>query len=138
MGDRKMKTFAIALATTLALLAAPATAGKQRLTGEEKLAKILEGRVAGEPERCLPMSATNDLKIVDKTALVYGRGKTVWVNRPSNADSLDDDDILVRRSHTAQVCSLDMVKLVERSSLMQVGTVGLTEFVPYRKVALAE
>ncbi len=129
-----MKKIAIALATTIALLAAPAMAGKQRMTGEEKLAKLLEGRVAGEPERCLPFNVSNDLKVIDRTALVYGHGKTVWVNRPSNADSLDDDDVLVRTSHTAQVCSLDLVKLVERSSMMQVGTVGLNEFVPYRKV----
>ena len=133
-----MKNIAIALATTLALLSAPAVAGKQRMTGEEKLAKLLEGRVAGEPERCLPMAASSDMKVIDRTAIVYGRGETLWVNRPSNADSLDDDDILVRSSHTAQVCSLDMVKMVERTSMMQVGTVGLNEFVPYRKVAKAD
>jgi hypothetical protein len=107
------------------------------MTGEEKLAKMLEGRVAGEPERCLPMSASSDMKIIDKTAIVYGRGKTIYVNRPSNADSLDDDEILVRTSHTAQVCSLDIVRLVERASMMEVGTIGLNEFVPYRKVAKA-
>ena len=129
-----MNKFAIAIATTIALLAAPAVAGKQRMTGEEKLAKMLEGRVAGEPERCLPLSASNDLKVIDKTALVYGRGKTIWVNRPTNPESLDDDDVLVRRSHTAQVCNLDIVRLVDRTSMMEVGSVGLGEFVPYRKV----
>jgi len=128
-----MKKIAIALATTAALLAAPAMAGKQRMTGEEKLAKMLEGRVAGEPERCLPFSASHDLKVIDRTALVYGRGKTIWVNRPTNADSLDDDDVMVRRSHTAQVCSLDIVQTMDRSSHMYTGTVGLTEFVPYTK-----
>lgn len=133
-----MKKFTIAIATAAALLAAPAMAGKQRMTGEEKLAKLLEGRVAGEPERCLPHSAASNLKVIDRTALVYGRGQTLWVNRPSNAYALDDDEILVRSSHTAQVCSLDLVKLVERSSHMQVGTVGLSEFVPYRKVAKAD
>ena len=131
-----MKRIAIALATTAALLAAPAVAGKQRMTGQEKLAKVLEGRVAGEPERCLPYAASSDMKIIDKTAIVYGRGKTVWVNRPTNADSLDDDDILVRRSHTAQVCNLDIVQLMDRGSHFYTGTVGLGEFVPYRKVAM--
>ena len=132
-----MKRIAIALATTAALLAAPAVAGKQRMTGEEKLAKVLEGRVAGEPERCLPYSASSNMKVIDKTAIVYGRGNTVWVNRPANPNSLDDDDILVRSSHTAQVCSLDIVRVVERTSWMQVGTIGLGEFEPYRKVAMA-
>lgn len=133
-----MKRIAIALATTAALLAAPAMADHHRMTGEEKLAKMLEGRVAGEPEKCLPYAASNDMKIIDKTAIVYGRGKTLWVNRPTNAGSLDDDDILVRRSHTAQVCNLDIVQLLDQTSRMYSGTVGLNEFVPYRKVAMAD
>jgi hypothetical protein len=133
-----MNKIAIALATTAALLAAPAMAGKQRMTGEEELAKVLAGRVAGEPEKCLPYAANSSMKVIDKTAIVYGRGKTVWVNRPTNARSLDDDDILVRKSHTAQVCNLDIVQLVDRGSRMYSGTIGLNEFVPYRKVAVAD
>lgn len=129
-----MKKFAIAIATTAALLASPAIAGKQRVTGEEKLAKMLEGREAGEPQRCLPLSASSSMRVIDKTAIVYGRGNTIWVNRPVNADSLDRDDILVRRSHTAQICNLDIVYTMDQSSRMYTGTVSLGEFVPYRKV----
>lgn len=132
-----MKTIAIALATSAMVLAAPALAGKQRQTGEEKLAMMLEGRVAGEPENCLPMGASTTMKIIDRTAIVYGRGKTIWVNRPVNASNLDDDDILVRRSYTAQVCKLDIVQTLDQSSRMYNGTVGLGEFVPYKKVAMA-
>ena len=137
LGDKTMKTFAIALTTAAALLAAPALQARDRMSGEEQLAKTLEGRVAGEPVNCLPYSANNDVKIIDKTAIVYGHGKTVWVNRPTNANSLDDDDILVRRSHTAQVCNLDSVHLMDRSSHFYTGFVGLNDFVPYRKVAQA-
>ena len=39
-----MKKAAIALLTATALLAGPAVQAKQRMTGEEKLAKLLEGR----------------------------------------------------------------------------------------------
>ncbi|MCB2049649.1 MAG: hypothetical protein KDE32_15715 [Novosphingobium sp.] len=133
-----MNKIAIALATTAALLAAPAMAGKQRMTGEEKLAKELEGRVAGEPQRCLPYAASSDMKVIDKTAIVYGRGNTIWVNRPVNARSLDDDDILVRKSYTPQVCNLDIVHTMDRGSRMYTGTIGLGDFVPYRKVAVAD
>ena len=129
-----MKKIAIALATATALLATPAIAGKQRVTGEEKLAKMLEGREAGEPERCLPLSASSTMRVIDKTAIVYGRGNTIWVNRPVNADSLDRNDILVRRSHTAQICNLDIVYTMDQSSRMYTGTVSLGQFVPYRKV----
>ena len=40
------------------------------MTGEEELAKALEGRVAGEPQNCLPYAANNDMKIIDKTAII--------------------------------------------------------------------
>ena len=133
-----MKRVAIALATAVALLSAPATMAKDKMTGEEQLAKLLEGREAGEPVDCLPYAASSDMKVIDKTAIVYGRGETIWVNRPTNADSLDDGDILVRKSHTAQVCNLDIVQTMDQSSKMFTGTVGLTQFVPYRKVADAE
>jgi hypothetical protein len=129
-----MNKIAIALAAATALLATPAIAGKQRITGEEKLAKMLEGREAGEPERCLPLSASSTMRVIDKTAIVYGRGNTIWVNRPANAESLDRDDIMVRRSHTAQICNLDIVYTMDQSSRMYTGTVSLGQFVPYRKV----
>lgn len=133
-----MKRLAIAIMTTAALLSSPALHAKERLSGEEKLAKLLEGRIAGEPVNCLPLSVNNDVRIIDKTAIVYGHGNTLWVNRPMNADALDRDDILVRKSHTAQVCNLDTVQLLDRSSKFYTGFVGLNQFVPYRKVAAAD
>jgi hypothetical protein len=133
-----MKRIAIAVATTAALLASPALFAKERISGEEKLARMLDGRVAGEPVKCVPYGQSDEMKIIDKTAIVFGRGETIYVNRPTNADSLDDDDVLVRRSHTARVCNLDIVQLLDQTSKMYTGTVGLSEFVPYRKVAYAD
>jgi len=133
-----MRRIAIALATATALLAAPALQARDRVSGEEKLARLLEGREAGEPVSCLPYHAADDMKIIDKTAIVYGRGNTIWVNRPTNAHDLDDDDIMVRESHTAQVCRLDMVRMHDRTGHFYTGFVGLNDFVPYRKIARAD
>ena len=131
-----MRKLAIALAAT-ALLASPALHARERVSGEEKLAKVLEGRIAGEPVDCLPYSAQDDVEVIDKTALVYGHGDTIWVNRPSNASNLDDDDIMVRRSHTAQLCKLDTIQMHDSVGYFYSGFVGLEQFVPYRKVAKA-
>lgn len=128
-----MQKLAIALITATALLAAPAVQAKPKQTGEEKLAKILEGREAGKPVDCIPLSQTSSSRIIDKTAIVYDAGSVIYVNRPSNADSLDDDDIMVTELHTGQLCRLDTVKLHDRTSHMFSGFVGLNQFVPYRK-----
>lgn len=130
-----MKKIAIALTAAAALLAGPALQARDRMSGEEKLAKMLEGRVAGEPVNCISLNRSNESRVIDKTAIVYGHGRTLYVNRPSNADSLDDDDILVTKLHTGRLCKLDTVRLHDRSGHYFTGFVGLEQFVPYRRVA---
>ncbi len=131
-----MRKIAIAVATAAALLSAPAVYAKQKMTGEEKLAKILEGREAGEPVDCISMHRTRNARIIDKTAIVYDAGRVIYVNRPTNPRQLDDDDIMVTKLHTSQLCSVDVVRLRDRSSFFPSGFVGLEKFVPYRKVAV--
>ena len=119
-----------------ALAAIPATASaREKLAPEEQLAKLLEGRVAGEPQNCIPLSMARSSQVIDKTAIVYRVGSTLWVNRPEGgASSLDDDDILVTKLSGSQLCSIDTVQLHDRSSHMYSGFVSLGKFVPYRRV----
>ena len=130
-----MRKTAILLASAAALLAAPATQAKPRLTGEEQLAKLLEGRVAGEPVSCISQTSTREARIIDKTAIVYDWGNVIYVNRPANPSDLDSDDIMVTRLHGSQLCSVDTVRLHERSGFFYNGFVSLGQFVPYRRVA---
>jgi hypothetical protein len=125
----------IALAGATLLAGAGAAQAKPRETGEQRLQKRLEGRVAGPPVNCLSMSQRDDVEIIDRTALIYGSGNTIYVNRPRHPESLDSDDILVTRLHGPQLCKLDLVRLRDRISNTSTGFVTLEEFVPYRRVA---
>lgn len=133
-----MRKFVIKLvfaAAGAALLAgAGAVQAKPRETGEERLARLIEGRVAGAPVSCIHRSDQNDLQIIDKTALVYGSGRTIYVNRPRNARDLDSNDILVTRLTGSQLCKLDSVRLRDRMANMPTGFLLLGDFVPYRRV----
>lgn len=129
-----MQRIALVLAAGAALLSAPALAG-DKISGEGRLARILEGREAGEPVACIPQSSTRDTKIIEDTAIVYGAGKVLYVNRPSNADNLDDDAILITKPGAGRLCKNEMVRLRDRSGAGFSGSVGLGEFVPYRRVA---
>lgn len=124
-------------AAALAALALPGVASadeKPNPKGEAELAKMLEGRVAGKPVRCLPTFAMDNSTIVDGTAIVYRSGSKLYVNRPrSGADRLDDDDILLTKLYGGQLCN-DKVDLIDRTSQMWSGFVLLGEFVPYEKV----
>ena len=132
----------VAAAGVLMLAAGGAADARPRLTGEEQLAKLLEGRVAGEPVNCISMPNVQSSRVIDKTAIVYGSGSTIYVQRPrSGAETLDSDDILVTQLTTSQLCSIDTVQLRDRNGYFWRGFVGLDKFVPYTKpakVALAD
>ena len=121
------------LLAAAAVAAAPAAA-REKLEPEAQLARLLEGRVAGEPQNCISLATARSSQIIDKTAIVYRAGSTLWVNRPrGGAESLDDDDILVTKTIGSQLCSIDAVELRDRTSHFYTGFVSLGEFVPYRR-----
>lgn len=100
--------------------------------GEKKLAKLLEGRVAGEPESCIRDYPVRSFQVIDKTAIVYKIGRTVWVNYTKDPESLDDSDTLVFRRFGSQICSSDIVTTMDRFGGFYTGNVFLDKFVPYR------
>ena len=128
---KPIATIAATAAVTCALAASPAIAKK---SGEEELANMLEGRVAGEPTSCITTLPSSNLRIIDETALVYRRGNTIYVNRTKHPEDLDDDDILVIRRYSSQICRLDNITTRDRTSLMFSGAIFLDDFVPYTKV----
>ncbi len=125
-------------AASLALLALPGAAmaeDKSYPKGEAQLAKMLEGREAGKPVKCLSTFSMDNSTVIDKTAIVYRSGGKLYVNRPrGGADQLDDDDILLTKLYGSQLCNVDKVDLIDRSSRMWSGFVLLGEFVPYTRV----
>ena len=130
-----MKRIALTLAAVVgvALVAGPSVAG-ERLTGDQKLAKLLEGRVAGEPRSCINTRVNSESQVIDGTALVYGRGRTIWVNVPANARDLDDRDALLVRQYGANLCRQDIVTTFDTNGGFYTGNVFLGDFVPYTRV----
>ena len=116
------------------ILAAASAQAAPRLSGEAKLSREIEGRVAGEPVKCLPFHRIHSSRIIDDTAIVYDSGSTIYVNRPrAGRESLDRWDSLVTRTFGSQLCSADVVLLYDSSARMTTGFVFLGDFVPYRK-----
>ncbi|NBW76076.1 MAG: hypothetical protein EBR34_09770 [Sphingomonadaceae bacterium] len=132
-----MRALAIALAATALVAGGAAVQAKPRLTPEQRLEKLLEGRVAGKPTSCISSFDTRDMEIIDGVALVYKSGTTLYVNKPRNPEDLDSDDILVIRPTGSQLCRLDMVNTVDRMGHFTTGFINLGDFVPYRRVRQA-
>lgn len=127
----------IAASAALTLLAVPAIAedhGDMDMTkGEKELAKLLEGRVAGEPQDCIRTFGTRSLRQIDDTALVYRDGRTLWVNRTRNPSAIDDSDVmLIRRFSGSSLCRTDQIDMIDRFAGMLTNVLFLDDFVPYR------
>ncbi|MGB3739208.1 MAG: hypothetical protein WA948_07635 [Pontixanthobacter sp.] len=103
--------------------------------GEVKLAKMLEGRVAGKPQSCIRTFPNSDMTVIDRTAIVYEVGSTLYVNIPAIPRSLDDRDTMVRRtSFASQLCNTDIVTTIDPVNGFYTGNIFLGQFVPYEKV----
>ena len=131
----------------LALVAAqPALADEQgdeanteMTKGEERLAKLLEGRVAGEPQNCIRSRFNDQLTVIDETAYVYGRGNTIYVQRTTDPEDIDSHDVLVsRRFDAGQICRQDVVTTVDRFQGFFSGAVFFADFIPYTRVDESE
>ena len=103
--------------------------------GEKRLAKLLEGRVAGEPVRCIRTTPNMGMQTIDKTAYVYGRGNTIYVQRTSNPADIDGSDTLVsQRFNSSELCRLDQFNTTDRVLGFFTGAVFFVDFIPYTKI----
>ena len=128
----------IALATAaFGMLSSPVLADEnaQMTRGEEKLAKLLDGRVAGEPQSCIRTLGSRNLSQIDGTALTYRDGDTIWVNYTRNPESIDESEVMViKRFSATSLCRTDQIELVSRTGGFLSGVIFLDEFIPYAKV----
>jgi len=107
--------------------------------GEAELAQELKGLVPGKPQDCVTLSRIDGSHIVDGTAIVYrSMNGTVYVNRPGGAEMLREDDIPVQYIYGSQLCRLDQMRLLDRSTQMMRGFAVLGDFVPYTKPAKSQ
>jgi hypothetical protein len=103
--------------------------------GEVRLAKLLEGRVAGEPLRCIRSTPRQRMQTIDKTAYVYGSGNTIYVQRTNAPESIDDNDALViRRFNPSELCRVDLATTIDPVTGIFTGAVFFEDFVPYTRV----
>jgi len=130
-----MKKFAMILAgAALALSGATvATAATPAEKGEARLARMLEGRTAGEPVKCISALRSNRIRVIEHVGIVYDAGDTIYVARATNPGALDHWDVPVIDRFGSQLCSNDVIRTVDRNAGYVTGPVFLDDFVPYTK-----
>jgi hypothetical protein len=130
-----MKTLALILAGgALALTGATAASAETRAEkNEAMLAKMLEGRTAGEPVKCISALNSNRIRVIDHVGIVYDAGHTIYVARTTNPDQLDHWEVPVIERFGSQLCTNDIMRTVDRGSGHITGALFLDDFVPYTR-----
>lgn len=94
----------------------------------------LAGRTAGAPQQCVPMRQAQSLRIADPQTVIYGSGRTIWVNRlASSCPGADHMDILIVEPLGTQYCRGDRVRTLDAASRIPGPACLLGDFVPYSR-----
>ena len=130
-----MKNLVLILAgAAMALTGTTATARETAAErGEAKLASILEGRVAGEPVKCISAIQSTRIQVIEHIGLVYDAGDTIYVARAIDPGTLDRWEVPVIDRFGSRLCSNDSIRTVDRTAGYITGPLFIEDFVPYTK-----
>jgi hypothetical protein len=131
-----MRTLITLLAgAALALTGATAATAKPTLAekNEARLARMLEGRTAGEPVNCISALRNNRIEVIEHIGIVYDAGDTIYVARATHPHMLDRWDVPVIERFGSSLCTTDIIRTIDRSGGHITGAVFLEDFVPYTR-----
>jgi hypothetical protein len=129
-----MKKLAMILAgAVVALTGTAASADSLTEKGEARLARMLEGRVAGEPASCISAFNSNRVQVIEHVGIVYDNGGTIWVARAKDPKVLGRWDVPIFQRYGSQLCTTDVLRTVDRSDGHFTGALFLHDFVPYTR-----
>ena len=130
-----MQKLAIVLAgAALALTGATTATAETRVEkAEARLARMIEGRTAGEPVRCISALRDNRIQVIEHVGIVYDAGDTIYVARATHPNMLDYWDVPVIERFGSQLCTNDIMRTVDRSGGHITGPLVLEKFVPYTR-----
>ena len=103
---------------------------------EADFQKAIEGRTAGQTQSCVSLRLLRGNKTYGEGVIVFeGQSNSVvYVNRPPyGCPELRWDRALKTRTSTDQLCSNDVVTVVDPRGGMQFGSCSLGDWTPYRK-----
>ena len=129
-----MKTLVTLLAgAAIAFAGATSASAGRAEDNEAKLARMLEGRTAGEPVSCISALRSTRIEVIEHVGIVYDAGATIYVARPTDPRQLGRNDIVVIDRFGGQLCTSDVIRTVDRYQGYTTGAVFLDKFVPYTK-----
>ncbi len=99
---------------------------------QAKLDRKLAGRVAGEPVSCIASLRGAQSTTISDDILLYEVGGTVYLNQPYGGCNGAENNTLIIRRPTSQLCSGEIAVVSDFSTGTELGSCALGKFTPYR------
>ena len=95
----------------------------------------LAGRVAGTPQRCVPIERDQGLRADEgnRHTLLYGYGRRIWANHLTPNCGFNRGDVLVVKPIGSSYCKGDLVRSFDPVSRFPGSSCILGDFVPYTR-----
>lgn len=136
-----MRRLTIASLTVLAsagLLASCATTGQPEPRSPQAQAELdrwLTGKVAGQPQSCLPNYRAQDMVVIDENTILFRDGSNrVWrtdLKGPCNNLGRPGTALLTRQFGGTGLCSGEIAQVIDTGGGFTVGSCAMGDFVPY-------
>lgn len=131
----------LVLAATIAGCAPPPSPDQmaaQRAQAQQKLARLLTGKVAGQAQTCLSHFRSDDMVIVDDSTLAFRDGSRTWINHPLSPCSGLGSGHAALVTHNiggTGLCRGDIGQVVDTAGNFPIGSCAMGDFVPYAPAA---
>jgi hypothetical protein len=105
------------------------------MKAQQKLSRLLAGKVPGRPQSCLPSYRQKDMIVIDDYTIAFRDGvDRVWINKPRGGCNLlgSGSYALVTRTTSLGLCRGDIGSVVDTLNHSNVGSCVMSDFVPYK------
>jgi len=98
------------------------------------ISEQLAGRVAGEPQTCVPSASSGTLSAVDSGTLAYRSGTVIYLNHlTSPCPTIAPLNTVIVDAQQGRYCRGDRVRSIEPGATIAGPVCILSDWVPYRK-----
>ena len=105
--------------------------------GERQYQDLINGKVAGAPQGCLPMlpNRGNDMVVVDDETLAFkaGAGRVYVTHLSPGCNGVGLGNALVTKQTGSSLCRGDIAQVQNLTSGITVGSCTIGDFVPYSR-----
>jgi hypothetical protein len=136
---RRLTAISLTVLASAGLLASCATTSApepRSAKAQAELSRLLDGRVAGRAQSCLPTYRSQDMVVIDENTLLFRDGSNrVWrsdLRGPCNSLGRPGTALLTKQFGGTGLCSGEIAQVIDTAQGFTLGSCAIGDFVPYR------